>query len=134
MTSSIMVSWIDWLASRFNAQERKMLIMDSHRSHMTDDVKVACKSHNIDIIMIPGGCTKYLQPLDLTVNRSFKSKLKQQYHRSMKNYAGIIVKARKESANKVNMNVLCKDVIAADNDITRDCIMNGWNSLWKRDQ
>ena len=134
MTSSIMVSWISWLASRFNAQERKMLIMDSHRSHMTDDVKAACRSHNIDIVMIPGGCTKYLQPLDLTVNRSFKSKLKQHYHRSMKHYTGVIDKSRKESANKINMNVLCRDVIAAANDISRECIMNGWNSLWKRDQ
>ena len=133
MTSSIMVSWIAWLTSRFDAKERKMLIMDSHRSHMTDDVKAACKKHTIDIVMIPGGCTKYLQPLDLTVNRSFKSKLKQHYHKSMKHYTGVIDKTRKESAMKINMNVLCRDVVAAAKDITWECILNGWNSLWKRD-
>ena len=88
-----MVSWVDWLAAQFNAEERKMLVMDSHRSHMTDAVKTACKQHNIDIVMIPGGCTKYLQPLDLTVNRSFKSKLKQHYYTSMKHYDGVIDKS-----------------------------------------
>ena len=133
MTSSIMVSWVDWLAAQFNAEERKMLIMDTHRSHMTDAVKTACKQHNIDIVMIPGGCTKYLQPLDLTVNRSFKSKLKQHYYTSMKHYDGVIDKAQKQSANKINMEVLCRDVVAAAKDITRDCILNGWNSTWKRD-
>ena len=100
---------------------------------MTDAVKAACKRHNINIVMIPGGCTKYLQPLDLTVNRSFKSTLKQHYHRSMKHYDGVINKARKESANKINMEVLCREVVAAAGEITKECIMNGWNSMWKRD-
>ena len=134
LTSGIMVSWVDWLAAQFNAEERQMLIMDSHRSHMTDAVKTACKQHNIDIVMIPGGCTKYLQPLDLTVNRSFKSKLKQHYYKSMKHYNGVIDKTQKQSANKINMEVLCRDVVAAAKDITRDCILNGWNSMWKRDR
>jgi hypothetical protein len=42
------------------------------------------------------------------VNRSFKSKLKQHYYTSMKHYDGVIDKAQKQSANKINMEVLCR--------------------------
>ena len=52
----------------------------------------------------------------------------------MKHYDGVIDKAQKQSANKINMEVLCRDVVAAAKDITRDCILNGWNSMWKRDR
>jgi hypothetical protein len=77
VNSSIMVDWIDnWLAPQFTFNERVLLVMDSAPGHKTIQVKEACKSKNIGICMLPGGCTKYLQPLDLTVNRSFKSRLK----------------------------------------------------------
>jgi hypothetical protein len=73
-----------------------MLIMDSFTGHKTTEVKDACKRH--DICMIPGGCTKYLQPLDLTVNRSYKCRLKDGYAKMMKTYTGVIDKSRKQSA------------------------------------
>jgi hypothetical protein len=94
-------------------------------------VKEACKRNNIDICMIPGGCTKYLQPLDLTVNRSFKSRLKNGYSRMMKQYSGVIDKSKKESANKINMKELLQNVRQSADNVTAQCVLNGWRRMVK---
>ncbi len=133
VNSSIMVDWIDnWLAPIYSWRakgERVMLIMDSFRGHKTTQVKEACKRHEIDICMIPGGCTKYLQPLDLTVNRSYKCRLKDGYARMMKNYTGVIDKSRKQSASKINLIALTANVIQAAEAVTRECVTNGWRKM-----
>jgi hypothetical protein len=71
MNGNIMCSYIEnVLAPCFERKERKLLIMDSAPGHKTELVKQVCKKHNFDVAMIPGGMTKYLQPLDISVNRS----------------------------------------------------------------
>jgi hypothetical protein len=79
MNSRLMIEWIErtfvpTLTARF-----KLLVMDSFRGHITQEVKDCFKEHGIYIAVIPGGCTPLLQPLDLTVNRSFKARLRQRW-------------------------------------------------------
>jgi hypothetical protein len=64
------------LLPNYERAEKTLLVMDSCRTHLTLDVKDILHSHIFDVAVIPGGCTKYLQPLDLTVNRSFKANLR----------------------------------------------------------
>ena len=52
--------------------KKSLLIFDSARSHITDEIKKTVKKYS-EIKVIPGGLTKKLQPLDLSVNKSFKS-------------------------------------------------------------
>jgi hypothetical protein len=133
VNSSIMVDWIDnWLAPLYSWREqgeRIMLVMDSFRGHKTTEVKEACKRNQIDICMIPGGCTKYLQPLDLTVNRSYKCRLKDGYARMMKSYTGLIDKSKKESANKINLVALTANVVQSATSVTRECVLRGWTKM-----
>ena len=135
VNSSNMVDWIDnWLTPQYSNRlpgERVLLIMDSAPGHKTLEVKEACRRNAIDICMIPGGCTKYLQPLDLTVNRSFKARLKRGYATQMQHYTGIIDKAKKESANKINMAALMENVLHSTNAVTQQCIHNGWRKMSK---
>jgi hypothetical protein len=49
---------------------KTLLIMGSFSGHKTADVKNTCKDNNIGIMMIPGGYTGLLQPLDISVKRS----------------------------------------------------------------
>ena len=50
-----------------------LLIVDSYKPHQTEDsikkVKDCCNS---DVIIIPGGCTSIVQPMDKRINRPFK--------------------------------------------------------------
>ena len=52
-----------------------LLIYDSMRAHLTDAVKAKVKT-NSELAVIPGGLTKELQPLDIGINRPFKTKLR----------------------------------------------------------
>ena len=49
------------------------------RAHITDNVKAFIKSTNSIPAAIPGGTTKDLQPLDISVNRAFKVALRGQW-------------------------------------------------------
>lgn len=52
--------------------------MDSMRARETDSVKAAIKTTNSTPAVIPGGTTKYLQPLDISVSRAFKVALREE--------------------------------------------------------
>ncbi|XP_077453569.1 NEDD8-activating enzyme E1 catalytic subunit isoform X3 [Stigmatopora argus] len=53
-----------------------VLICDSMRAHLTATVKNQIMKRNSELAVIPGGLTKELQPLDIGINRAFKSKLR----------------------------------------------------------
>ncbi|CAG8654302.1 6096_t:CDS:2, partial [Diversispora eburnea] len=44
------------------------------REHLTDSVKQRFDEKNINLAVIPGGLTSKLKPLDVSINKSFKSK------------------------------------------------------------
>jgi transposase-like protein len=80
MTADLMVSWIqNYLKPLFPEECKKLVILDSFSGHIAQRTKDEFHKNGFDIAVIPGGCTKYLQPLDLTVNRSFKSTLKHEW-------------------------------------------------------
>jgi len=76
MTGKLMLTWIEDYFIPSLKSSRNLLVFDSFSGHLTDDVLNLLKENNIRYAVIPGGCTSYLQPLDLAVNRSFKSKLR----------------------------------------------------------
>ena len=101
--SDIMSKWIE-LTIPFEDNKKTMLILDSFRGHLTEQVKKTCDNRNLVRAVIPGGMTKYLQPLDLTVNRSFKSKVKKYYRRIACNH----VKDEGQTWRSLNMDVFTK--------------------------
>lgn len=71
-----------WLKEVFGQDERgenptRLLVLDSYKTHTTDEsvmhVEDACNS---DLVIVPAGCTSLIQPLDVSVNRSFKSQMR----------------------------------------------------------
>ena len=53
--------------------------MDSMRAHITDASKEGVRKTNSIPGIIPGGMTKLSQPLDISVNKSFKGHIRQQW-------------------------------------------------------
>ncbi|CAI7827898.1 unnamed protein product [Closterium sp. NIES-54] len=56
-----------------------MLVLDSYRGHLTKEVKARFAALTIVPAVILAGCTADVQPLDVSVNKSFKESVRQQY-------------------------------------------------------
>ena len=76
---TLIIEYINKILKNYQPGMQKILIMDTAGSHTTDDVKDALSDANIDHLYIPGGCTHLLQPLDVTVNKVLKEKIREQY-------------------------------------------------------
>ena len=76
-----MQRWLSEIYSDAAVDARDMLILDSFSGHKSAPVKTHYRDHSIKVAMIPGGCTPYLQPLDIAVNRSFKANLKNAWNK-----------------------------------------------------
>ncbi|CAI7850740.1 unnamed protein product [Closterium sp. NIES-53] len=79
------IQWLDegvvpFLKPKFGVQSRSArLVLDSYRGHLTKEVKARFAVLNIVPAVIPAGCTADVQPLDVSVNKSFKASVRQQY-------------------------------------------------------
>jgi len=56
-----------------------MLVLDAFKGHVTDSVKDQVHKMKTELIVIPGGMTSMLQPMDVSINKPFKDRLRQQY-------------------------------------------------------
>jgi hypothetical protein len=59
----------------FFSNPKSLLMLDSCTAHITPEIKTIVNKYS-KIAVIPGGLTKKLQPLDITVNKPFKDQLR----------------------------------------------------------
>lgn len=88
MCESLMIDWLNEVWRKRKGaffHPSGILIMDSMAAHLTDPVKEAARKCSASLGIIPGGLTKKLQPLDLTTNHSFKTKMRVQWESWMAN-------------------------------------------------
>jgi DDE superfamily endonuclease len=78
MDNSTTADWIEKCFQKFTFSKR-FLIWDSFRCHLSTQTKTRLKDYNTIVGVIPGGCTKYIQPADVTWNKPLKDKLRQRY-------------------------------------------------------
>ena len=79
MDESGVKAWIRECLPRTGNHEQSLLVWDSFRAHLTDDVKAALRQRKIDVAVIPGGLTPVLQPLDKCLNKPFKDSIRSKY-------------------------------------------------------
>jgi len=79
-TSSSFKDWIRDALAPYLQGKHGILIIDSYEGHKSEEVRVFVNTYyaNIHCIVIPGGYTDILQPLDLGVNSVFKGYCKQE--------------------------------------------------------
>lgn len=116
MTTKEMHTWIQKVLLPFVAGRKFLLIMDKFSVHQEQSVKDYLNTIlNSRILFIPAGLTSLAQPLDLTVNRSFKSALRlfQCIQRSL-------------ILTVINRENLAHDIVNAWSNITPELIVNGF--------
>ncbi|RPA99329.1 hypothetical protein L873DRAFT_1767828 [Choiromyces venosus 120613-1] len=73
--SDLLIDWINNLLVPALPPGPCLLALDIAKFHSTKSVLATLRSHNIIPSLIPPGCTGLVQPLDVSVNKPFKSLL-----------------------------------------------------------
>ena len=78
MNENEMLYWIEnvWIKRARLSNPQSLLVLDSFSAHLVNSVKRRFGEKNTNIAVIPGGLTSRLQPLDVSVNKSFKTKVR----------------------------------------------------------
>ncbi|EXX73263.1 hypothetical protein RIR_jg12104.t1 [Rhizophagus irregularis DAOM 181602=DAOM 197198] len=82
MNEEEMTWWIEniWTQrAKQGSNPRSLLVLDSFSVHKTDAIKRRFHRKNTDLAIIPGGLTSRLQPIDVSLNKSFKAKMRHLY-------------------------------------------------------
>ena len=74
INEELITIWVKRVLDAFSFN-RQLLAWDSYECHMTDSVRKDLKDMNVDSVIIPGGCTKYIQAPDVCWNKPFKARM-----------------------------------------------------------
>ena len=77
------IAWIRATFPRENGGRRRLLVWDSCQVHLTEAVRQELHRRDIDVAVIPGGLTPLVQPLDVSINRPFKQKMRHSWENWM---------------------------------------------------
>lgn len=73
--SQLLIKWIDHMFPLVDTSDGRTLVWDSCRSHISKDIKAHCAKRRIQMVVIPGGMTPYLQAGDIGIYKSFKDEI-----------------------------------------------------------
>ena len=59
--------------------KRRLLSWDSYECHIEDTVKKSSVANRVDTVIVPGGCTKYIQAPDVAWNKTFRANCTEKY-------------------------------------------------------
>ena len=104
----------DWLRTVWSQvggllRKRNLLVWDSFRAHLSQNVKSLLKESNTNVVVIPGGMTSILQPLDVGVNKPFKDQLRQRWNKWMLDGEHSITPAGR--MKKPDLQLICKWIL-----------------------
>ena len=61
----------------------KILVADMHTAQQTDAVKRLLVNKKTFLVNVPPGCTSRVQPLDVSVNKPFKNRVREQFEKHL---------------------------------------------------
>ena len=74
---------IEKIWSPYVSGKLALLSLDTFSAHFTDRVRGAFANCNTKLLLMPGGCTSVLQPPDISINKPFKSYIRQMWCQRM---------------------------------------------------
>ena len=128
MDEKMMETWLTECYGKrpggFFRRNKALLVMDSIRAHITQTIKRAVTSTNAINAIIPGGTTKYLQPLDISVNRPFKLKMRNEWEKWMTEGEKSFTKTGR--MRRATFAEVCQWILTAWGAIKKSTITNGF--------
>jgi hypothetical protein len=101
--------------------------MDSCCAHITDDTKRLVSKYS-KLAIIPGGLTKKIQPMDLSVNKSFKSKLRSTWQRWM--MTGVKDYTESGKIKRVSYEEISRWILGSWQAVTVTSVKNGFKKAF----
>ena len=123
MDEKLMKDWVNKVWNRRSGALLKkpaMLVLDSFRGHLVDDVKRELSEGKTDLVIIPGGLTSILQLLDVSISKPFKDNIRQVYGDWVTN--GNKEKTPSRKVRHPSLELKCSWMIQSWTLITRDII------------
>jgi len=126
MDESLVKEWLNTVWSKVGRllQKRNLLVWDSFRAHLCDNVKRVLKNSCTDVAVIPGGMTSLLQPLDIGVNKPFKDNLRQYWNKWMLDGNHTFTPAG--HICKPDLSQICQWILDSWNSISPDTIRRSY--------
>ena len=78
MNTELTQVWINSILGAFSFN-RRLLAWDSYECHIEDSANESLKAKKVDRVIVPGGCTKYIQAPDASWNKPFKASCTEKY-------------------------------------------------------
>uniref|UniRef100_A0A803JWI5 HTH CENPB-type domain-containing protein n=1 Tax=Xenopus tropicalis TaxID=8364 RepID=A0A803JWI5_XENTR len=129
--------WMDedgtkkWLEEIWNGRpgaalkkKPSLLVWDMFRAHTCDGIKELAKSSQVTLAVIPGGLTSVLQPLDVSLNKPFKDRVRKMWHEWMSSGQARLTKVG--NLMKPNIELIAKWVRDAWEDIPEDMVQRAF--------
>ena len=105
MDEDMMNKWIDLVLVPWkNAKEPEIIpiiILDAYRVHMMGNIVNRIQSLGIEVVHIPPGCTYLCQPVDVGLNKTIKTGMREKWEDWMMEGSGIVDGAAKEPSRKL---------------------------------
>ena len=103
---------------------KSLVILDSAPSHLHENSRNELKKSS-KVAVIPGGCTRFVQPLDISVNKSFKDHLQTHWKAwyAEETQAEYTKSGRRK---RPHLEVVSEWVRKSFEDVSIDCIKNGF--------
>jgi hypothetical protein len=127
MDNHLVMDWINCVwEKRAGAllRSRNMLVLDSFRGHTMENVKERLRQGNTDTVIIPGGCTSLLQPLDVCINRPFKTHLRRLYTEWMA--TAVHETTPTGRVKKPELTLICEWIITVWDSIPENLVINSF--------
>ena len=79
----VMRKWINVVFRKyvqFKLKKKNMLVLDEASVHRIPEIKKSLELSETKVMMIPGGLARYLQSLDVSINKPFKDRIRKKYN------------------------------------------------------
>jgi hypothetical protein len=105
MDKEMMLKWIDDVLIPWHNEKGPdvipILILDAYRVHMMGNIVNRIQSLGIEVVHIPPGCTYLCQPVDVGINKSIKSRMREKWENWMVAGNGIVNGVAKEPTRQL---------------------------------